>query len=281
MSWWGKVLGGAFGFAVGGPLGAVLGAALGHSFDKGVSIAGMALPSGSQGIDADPESEGSQERVQASFFTATFSVMGHIAKADGIVTRDEIQLAEAIIQQMNLTPQQASVARSLFGEGKAEGFDLVSVLEQFRHECHRRVNLVRMFLEIQIGIALADGQLHAAEQQILQTIAEHLGIRRFDFDRILAMVIAQRRFAQGEFAGASVSARKPARDPLAEAYQALGISAQATEVEIKKAYRRLISQHHPDKLVAKGLPEEMMKMANEKTHEIRMAYELIMSQRAA
>lgn len=264
MNWWGKVLGGAFGFVVGGPLGALLGAALGHGFDKGTT-------------SVTEWSEGSQERVQTSFFTATFSVMGHIAKADGVVTRDEIRLAEGIIQQMNLNAEQSAAARALFNEGKSENFDLPQVLQQFKFECHRRANLIRMFIEIQIGTALADGQLHPAEHQILQVIAESLGIGRFDFERILAMVIAQRRFAQDEVKQPTSSA--PTRSHLTEAYQALGVAAETSDAEVKKAYRRLLSQHHPDKLVAKGLPEEMMKIANEKTHEIRSAYELIMSAR--
>ncbi|MCP5208370.1 MAG: co-chaperone DjlA [Hahellaceae bacterium] len=266
MSWWGKVLGGAFGFAAGGPLGALLGAALGHSFDKGVNQSSL-------GWD-----EGSQERIQTSFFTATFSVMGHIAKADGKVTRDEIKLAEEIIRQMNLNDEQAKAAKALFGEGKADDFDLLSVVNQFRQECHRRVNLIRMFLEIQIGTALADGELHPTEHHILQIISENLGIGRFDFDRILAMVIAQRRFTADGFRQSSAGV-PPTRDHLKEAYQALGVSPQVSDAEVKKAYRRLLSQHHPDKLVAKGLPEEMMKLANEKTHEIRAAYELIMKAR--
>ncbi|MEW8432270.1 MAG: co-chaperone DjlA, partial [Candidatus Thiodiazotropha sp.] len=94
MSWWGKLVGGAFGFMLGGPLGAVLGAALGHHFDKGL-----------RGLPDDQISwgPGDQERVQTAFFTATFSVMGHLAKADGRVSPDEIKMAEALMAQMSLS----------------------------------------------------------------------------------------------------------------------------------------------------------------------------------
>ena len=88
MAWWGKALGGAFGFMIGGPLGALMGIAFGHNFDRGMDS-----------LDDADWLSGGQDRVQAAFFTATFSVMGYIAKADGRVTRDEIQLAESVMSQ--------------------------------------------------------------------------------------------------------------------------------------------------------------------------------------
>ena len=115
MAWWGKVVGGAFGFMLGGPLGAAFGAAIGHNFDKGVAREHSATGSGASG----------QERIQAAFFTATFSVMGHIAKADGRVTEDEIALARAVMRDMALNTAQTRVAGELFNQGKkAEAKDL-------------------------------------------------------------------------------------------------------------------------------------------------------------
>ena len=121
MAWWGKLIGGAFGFMLGGPLGAILGAALGHNFDRGLSDV-EALPGGS-----DPDR---QERTQTAFFTATFSVMGHVAKSDGRVSDDEIRLASNIMEQMGLTSDQKRLAQRLFNEGKAPDFPLADVLEQ-------------------------------------------------------------------------------------------------------------------------------------------------------
>ena len=260
MSWWGKLVGGALGFAIGGPLGAILGAALGHNVDQ--NIAGnrrQRLPGGDQ------------ERVQAAFFTATFSVMGHLAKADGRVTRDEIALAEQVMAQMQLTEDQRKAAIRLFNEGKADSFPLDDVLEQFRVECHRRISLVQMFLEIMISTALADGRLDSREERMLYHVGDRLGFPRPWFERLLAMVRGQQHFAGDQAA--------PSRDLLKDAYAVLGIPAKATDAEVKKAYRRMMNQHHPDKLVAKGLPEEMMKIATEKTQEIKKAYELIKQNR--
>lgn len=264
MNWWGKLVGGAFGFLLGGPLGAVLGAALGHSFDRGLK----GLPQG--GVEG--LAGGDRERVQTAFFTATFAVMGHVAKADGRVTRDEIRMAEAVMSEMNLPPDMRRTAIRLFDQGKAAGFPLADVLEQFRRECHGRTTLIRLFLEIQVQAAYADGQLHAAEARILQTVCDGVGFPRDEFQRIEQMIRAERGYRQR---GGEQPRADAGRPTLAEAYAVLGVNALATDAEIKKAYRRLLSQHHPDKLVSKGLPEEMMKVATQKTHEIRQAYERI------
>ncbi|MDH5513927.1 MAG: TerB family tellurite resistance protein, partial [Gammaproteobacteria bacterium] len=131
MAWWGTLLGGTLGYMFGGPLGALLGAALGRNFDRGLSVTDKHA-----GFDV-----GQQQRVQAAFFTTTFSVMGHIAKADGEVTKDEIAATESIMSQMQLDPQQRKAAIQLFNEGKKPTFPLHDVLKQFRTECHRRRNL--------------------------------------------------------------------------------------------------------------------------------------------
>jgi DnaJ like chaperone protein len=256
MSWWGTVLGGTLGFMFGGPLGALLGAALGRNFDRGIKITDRL---GS--FDA-----GQQERVQAAFFATTFSVMGHIAKLDGTVTAKEIAAAEGIMSQMQLGSLQRKAAIKLFNEGKKDSFPLHDVIMQFRRECMRRRNLAQVFLEIQIATAMADGHLHASEKQVLLDIGEQLGFNRADIEHLFNM-----------------SGPRPAagtrKQSLSKAYDILGISKSASDAEVKKAYRRLMSQHHPDKLIAKGLPEEMIKFATEKTQEIKSAYEQIKESR--
>jgi DnaJ like chaperone protein len=259
MSWWGKLVGGAFGFMIMGPIGALLGAALGHNFDRGID-----LQSG--------PAAGDQERVQTVFFTTVFAVMGHLAKADGRVSREEIAMAENVMTQMQLEPEQRKVAIRLFNEGKHEDFPLDEVLYQFRQECHRRTNLIQMFLEILIATAMADGRLDDAERGVMLSICQFLGIPRPYFEQLLSMVTAQQHFAGSGPRGHTVP---PSGASIDDAYKVLGIPASASDDEVKKAYRRQMNQHHPDKLVAKGLPEEMLKIATEKTQEIKAAYELI------
>jgi DnaJ like chaperone protein len=266
MSWVGKVVGGAFGFLMGGPLGAILGASVGHQFDAGM-----------QGIKLDENlSPGDQHRVQMAFFTATFSVMGHIAKADGHVSSAEINLARRIMDEMGLSGDMRKTAIKLFQQGKKADFPLHDALTQFRKECHRRTNLMRMFMEIQIQAAFADGVLDRAEETVLHNICAHLHFSRFEYETLKLQFQAQQRFyrysQQHHHQRQTTGTQKNTLD---EAYAVLGVNASAGETEVKKAYRRLISQHHPDKLVAKGLPEEMMTLAKEKTQQIRKAYETI------
>ena len=268
MSWWGKILGGAFGYALGGPLGALLGAAIGHQFDAGLKRIAQ---------EGTAWSPGNQERIQTAFFTAVFSVMGHLAKADGRVSEKEIAMARSVMQQMALGSEQQRVAIDLFRDGKRADFPLDDVLEQFRRECHGRRTLVQMFLEILLHAAYADGALHAAEKELLFHVSDRLHFPRHMLEQLDAMVRAQQQFHGYGRRGYQQAA--PKRPSMKAAYTALGVSAGATNAEVKKAYRRLMNQHHPDKLVAKGLPEEMIDVAKEKTQEIQAAYEQIKTAR--
>jgi DnaJ like chaperone protein len=257
MSWWGKALGGTFGFMMGGPLGALMGITLGNYFDGGVN--GV---DGSLGL-------GSTERVQSIFFTTTFALMGYIAKVDGKVTHDEIAMAEHVMERMRLNPQQRKVAIKLFNEGKKDGFPVHEVLAQFKREIFRRRNLVQMFLEITIATAFADGSLDSREQSVLEDIAKDLGYSHQQFNELLGRLSGQAHFInQGSF-----------EDKLEAAFELLGVSSSVSDAGLKKVYRKLMNQNHPDKLVAKGLPEEMLDIATQKTQDIKAAYELIKNHR--
>ncbi|HET7587091.1 MAG TPA: co-chaperone DjlA [Gammaproteobacteria bacterium] len=261
MSWWSALVGGTLGFVIGGPIGAIIGAALGHMVGGGTDWARLAGT-------YDPG-----ERIQTVFFTTTFSVMGHLAKADGRVSENEIEAARAVMGQMNLNAGQRDAAIRLFQQGKQPGFELEDVLAQFRRECQRRLDLFRVFVEIQLHAALSDGEIDAAERRVLETICAQLGISRAEFARLEQLTRAQH--GGGWRQTSSGGARQANRVTLAQSYKVLGVSAEASDAEVKKAYRRLLHQHHPDKLVAKGLPEEMMKVAEQKTQQLIAAYERI------
>ena len=255
MSWWGKLAGGAFGFMLGGPLGAVLGAAFGHQFDSGFT-----------GVMQDETlGVGATERVQTAFFTTTFSVMGYMAKVDGQVSQHELQVARQIMDQMQLSEDQKKAAMLLFNQGKQADYPFEDVMKQFRRECARRTNLVQMFLEIMIATAMADGVLDPQEKTLLYKISDLLHFPRRAFEQLMAMVQGQQHYAGGSQGGQKATIK--------DAYAVLGVKKSASDAEVKKAYRRLMNQHHPDKLVSKGLPEEMMIIAKEKTQEIKAAYD--------
>jgi DnaJ like chaperone protein len=191
------------------------------------------------------------------------------------VSEDEIAFARAVMAQMQFNTQQKKLAMDLFAQGRRPEFDLDGVLQQFRSECHRRHTLMQMFLEIQLQAAYADGELHPAERELLLHVFAVLGFSRHEYEHLEAMVHAARGggrsggYARGE-------QRAPTLD---EDYAVLDVATSSSDGEVKKAYRRLMSQHHPDKLVSKGLPEEMIKLATEKTQQIRKAYERIKQSR--
>lgn len=270
MGWWGKVFGGAFGFMVGGPIGALIGAAVGHKLDQGMGRLGQSERDAT-GLDA-------RERVQTAFFTATFAVMGHLAKADGRVSPGEIQAASGIMDRMALDAEHRRVARELFREGKTAGFPLDEVLDQLRRETRGRRDLLRLFLAVQFQAALADGEIGPEERGVLGRVGQRLGFSRLEVEALEAMARAEVHFRQGP----GGDARRPHGGPrLEDAYAVLGVDPKADDATVTRAYRRLMSQHHPDKLVSKGLPEEMIRLATEKTQEVKAAYERIREARGS
>lgn len=197
--------------------------------------------------------------VQGQFFESTFTVMGALSKADGVVSRDEIATAESIFARLNLSDEQRRSAMAAFSRGKAPEFDLEGEVRRFHAVAGSYRPLLLMFLQIQCAVVAADGTVHPAEHQMLIRVARLLGLSDADVDQLEALLRTDR----------------PAASPqqsMEDAYAALGLTASATDAQIKQTYRRLMSQNHPDKLAGKGLPESMRQMAEERTREISTAY---------
>lgn len=261
MKVWGKILGGLFGFMLSKSIfGALLGIWIGHRFDKDLGLNFNNLSGNSF----------TEEDRQQAFFDTTFSVMGYVAKANGVVSSEEIAFANAYMDKLSLKGALRQQAQNAFREGKTGGFPLQERLKNFTHKCGRRHDLLLMFLEIQIQVAFADGTLDQEERSALHQIAKHLGFSTRDLDRLLEMIIAGDQFHQQ-----GGQNQKPSKNQLSNAYKVLGCTPDMNDKEIKKAYRKLMSQHHPDKLVAKGLPPEMMETAKEKAQDIQSAYEAV------
>lgn len=200
--------------------------------------------------------------VQAQFLDSTFAVMGALCKADGVVTRDEIAVAEAMFARLRLSHEQRESARAAFNRGKAPDFDLDAEVTEFARVARGMRPILVMFLQIQCASIAADGNVHAAEHQMLVRIARLLGLTEADVAQLEALL-------------RSGTGGPAPQQKLDDAYTALGLSSTATDSQIKQAYRRLMSQNHPDKLTGKGLPESMRTMAEERTREISIAYAAI------
>lgn len=260
MVWQGKALGALIGVFAAGPVGALFGTFIGHLFDVQAQSTHDAA-----GDYAAPVASPAQ--IQAAFFRATFQTMGHLAKADGRVSEDEIRAARAMMSEFRLGEREVQLAIQLFTQGKRHDLPFEPLLRELRQMCRKRPDLCRMFVQIQLQTALWGGGLNPAAREVMARICAALGVSAYEVVQMEALLRMQQASRRPE--------PRPAVDRVAEAYQVLGVSRAASDGEVTKAYRRLMNQNHPDKLVAKGLPESMMKVAEEKTRQIRAAYELL------
>lgn len=212
---------------------------------------------------------------QAVFLETVFVLMGKLAKADGHISQVEIDHVEAFIQKMGMSAEHRQEAIRQFKRGSDPTFEIDPTIQSFMQHCGNSLNLRQVLLVYLTVMALADGQLDPAEKDILQQVASRLGYSAAEFNRILEMVLSQANFS-GQRGG---SQQRSSSSDIADAYKALGVTADNSNQEIKRAYRKLMSQYHPDKLTGQGVPEDMIAVATEQAKEIQVAYDLIKKQR--
>lgn len=269
--WWGKLIGAFFGFLIAGSVGALFGLLVGNFFDQGLSS-----------YFANPHwfyHHEKREIIQKIFFEATFSIMGHLAKADGRVTEQELNMALLLMDEMHLNKIQKTRAKQLFNQGKQLHFNLHEEVIKLQQACKDNRELLRLFIDIQYRSAQVDG-LNSKKIKVLDTIFTTLGFAPFHkqsrfYEHFGTSYTDDYQEARKQQSSNKQQTYQPRTTTLDQAYALLDLSNQASKQEVKKAYRRLLSRNHPDKLIAQGLPQEMIKIANEKTQRIVKAYELI------
>ncbi len=207
---------------------------------------------------------------QTVFLETVFISMGKLAKADQHVSQDEIAHVEQFMQKLGMTAEHRTQAIALFKRGADPAFDIEPTIKRFMAICGHAKDLKQVLLVYLIVTALVDGHFHPAEEALLADIAGHLGYDQATFRQLMDMVLNQSRFAGGQANSATA---------LDDAYKALGITKDSTDQEIKRAYRKLMSQYHPDKLMGQGVPEDMIVMATEQAKEIQIAYDTIKKNR--
>jgi len=207
---------------------------------------------------------------QTVFLETVFISMGKLAKADGHVSQHEIDHVEQFMQRLGMTAEHRQQAIALFKQGADPAFDTAPTYHRFMSVCGHTRHLKQVLLIYLIVMALADGHSHPDEEALLAGIASRLGYDQAEFRQMLDMVLNQSHFAGGQATTATA---------LDDAYKALGVSKDSSDAEIKRAYRKLMSQYHPDKLIGQGLPEDMIAMATEQAKEIQLAHDLIKKHR--
>jgi DnaJ like chaperone protein len=244
MTWFGKIMGGSVGFMFGGPIGALIGASLGHALidDK---VRSRITESGRMT---------GHEKRQAVFFTATFAMLGKMAKADGRVCENEINVVRNFMRnQLRLDEPAQQFATSVFNEAKDNATPFEDYAIQFGQIFQTEPQLRMMFYEILFSVAMADQVLHPSEEKILRSAPKLLGLHQEVFETV------RRQFVQD----------------ISHHYAMLGLENGADMTTVKKTYRKLVSEYHPDKVISKGLPDDFVKFAENKFREINEAYEAI------
>lgn len=273
MTYLGRIIGALLGYLIARIPGAIVGFGIGYLFDRAIKQQSIIAGLFSGNIK--------REKTQAVFLKATFEIIGHVAKADGAISETEIQEVERIMQQLKLQGDSRITAITYFQTGKSPDFNLDATLNELIQVLKSQHLLISMFIEIQLQAAYAEGYLTDAKRAKLIYISERLGFNRVAFARLNSMHQAEEKFKDYQRKHFHQQYQKMHQgSALSEAYKVLGIERTANDADVKKAYRKLMSTHHPDKLIAKGLPQEMIRLATEKTQEIKAAYELIVNARA-
>jgi len=237
MSVWGKILGGVGGFAIGGPLGALIGTAAGHAVDR--------IRETTDGASADPNAK------PVAFTIGVIVLSAKMAKADGTVTRDEI---EAFKQIFRIPQEEMKNVGRLFNQARRDSRNFEPYAKQVGRMFRDNPAVLEELLAGLFHIARADGQVTDDELEYLEEVAIIFGFDAVEWDRIQA--------------ANSVS---PEEDP----FNLLGVTRDNSNDEIKAAHRKLVRENHPDKLVAQGLPQEFVDLANDKLARINAAYDSI------
>lgn len=258
MGWMGKLIGGAMGLAVGGPLGMIAGIAFGNLFDRAnvyTTTQDRSIPFGSD------STMNAQQQSQMIFFVGAFSMLARMATVDGrLLPEEQRKVEEFISQDLKLDPQSRQAALRVFNAALTGGGTFDQFATQFYQNFAHEPAILELMIDILVRVAAADGTINQAEDRLITVAAKIFRIQ----DSLLASI--KRRYG-------SIAASP------SKAYAVLGLQPDATVDEIKKAYRKLSREFHPDSIASKGLPEEFTTFAAEKFRVIQEAYDTIKKER--
>ncbi len=278
MGFWGKAIGIGVGFMMGGPLGAVLGGIFGHWYDTEAEhrTFGWQVRCPYCGNTVTPTPDGhcprcgnalhtssfqqpktSQDR-QFLFYVSLTSLAAKMAKADGVVTKEEIAAFDRFVrEELRLSTEERKIVAQIFNEAKNAPQDAMDFARQFRSLIGYQPEVLQTMVHLLFRIAMADGKFHPKEEQFIRRVSEIFGLSPAEYDQIRALFV---KFDH-------------------HAYQVLGLSPEASVEEIRTTYKKLVNRYHPDRLIAKGVPEDFIQIANEKMAEINNAYDQIRKER--
>ena len=261
--YWGKIIGTLAGAATLKPWFVLLGLALGHQFDRGFAAKYRDFESRGRSIGRLPE----------EYLRPLFQAMGHLTKSDGRVSEAEIRAARSVMHRIGLGPARVRNAMNWFEDGKRPDFPLQQTLRHTRRVAARNPELRLLFVRLLLEVVLAKDRLHQQERALIWTVCSEFEIGRVELAQLEAMIRAQKGFRQSPAGDADANRVK-------NAYSILGIDQTASNSEIKKAYRRLMSRNHPDKIAGSNPGQDVVAEAERRTREVRGAYEMLKARRS-
>lgn len=253
MSIWGIIIGGTAGFALGGPIGGLLGAVAGHAVEKRIIPASGGADSGGT-HSGGSHSGGSQATKRVAFTVAVIALSAKMAKADGIVSRDEIA---AFRERVHIPASEVKQVGRFWDLARQTPAGFEEYANQVAHLFVAKAPILEQLLDLLFHIAKSDGDITPPEQNYLHTVASIFGFDDAEFDRLLAIH----------------------RSSGPSAYEILGVSADIDNAALTRCWKELARTHHPDRLIAEGMPEEFVAAANDRLAQINAAYDALARQR--
>ena len=261
--YWGKIIGTLAGLATLKPWFVLLGLFLGHQFDRGFSARYREFEYQGRTIGRLPE----------EYVRALFQSMGHLAKSDGRVSEAEIRAARSIMHRIGLGPAKVRSAIIWFDDGKRTDFQLQQTIRRTRRVAARKRELRLLFVRLLLEVVMATDRFNQKKRALIWTICTEFDIGRVELAQLEAMIRAQKGFRHSPAGNADAARVK-------NSYQTLGVDQSATNAEIKKAYRRLMSRNHPDKIAGSNPGPELIAESERRTREVRSAYEMLKARRS-
>ena len=240
MSIWGRVIGGAAGFALGGPIGAILGVMAGGAFDR--------RSKSRSSFNFNRINNDQKQQI----FTLSFIILSaKLAKSDGQVTDDEIR---AFKDKFKVPKSEMSKVARIFNEAKKDTYGYKQIANQVGNLFSNNKILLEELLNNLFYIAASDGNISISEVDLLRSVSKSFKFTEKDFQRIFQANL---------------------NNSLSDPYKVLGVNRNSTDLEIRKKWIKLNKEHHPDNLIAKGMPKEFIKQSNKELAAINIAYDKI------
>ena len=235
MTIWGKIIGSATGFAFGGPIGALLGGAAGHALDK---------------FKIKQKLPEELALKQIGFTIGVIVLSAKMAKADGKVTKSEIK---AFKEKVKVPDNEIKNVARLWDQAKktTDGFEVYA--KQISNLFEKNSSVLEELLNLLVIIAEADGKVTNPEKLYLKEVSNIFGFSEQDFERICSSTI----------------------NKVTDPYQTLGVSKDTPLEEIKNKWKKLAIKHHPDRLIAQGIPQDIIETNTYRLKEINNAWDLI------